>query len=83
MRRVQAALGELNLAEVIAHHRAQAALADCRPPGDGPREPPLGLGQPSAQPLGQGQIPPGYRFQHPLVFAYLGQSPRRKRCRLL
>ena len=83
MRRVQAALGALNLAEVIAHHRGQAALADRPPLGDSRRERTLGLGQPAAQPLGQGQIPAGYGRHHPLVFPYLGQGPRRERGRAL
>jgi hypothetical protein len=78
MRRVQAALGELNLAEMIAHHRAQAALAGLPPLGDSRRERALSLAQSAAQPLGQGQIPPGYGLQHPLVFTYVGQGPRRE-----
>ncbi len=77
-RRVQATLGALNLAEVIAHHCGQAALATRPPLGDGRRERAFSLGQSATQPLGQGQIPPGYGRHHPLVFTYLEQGPRRE-----
>ena len=74
VRRVQAALGAMNLAEVIAHHRGQSALANRPPLGDSRQERPFSLSQSATQPLGQGQIPSGYGRHHPLVVTYLEQG---------
>ena len=78
---VQAALGALHLAEVLAAPGGDGGLAGRPPPGDGRRQHMLGVRELAAQPLGPGQLPAGDGFQQPLALTDLGQGPRRERGR--
>ena len=86
-RRVQAALGALDLTEEMAGRCGQARLAGRPPSGDAGREGALRLGEPAAEPLGQGQLDPSDGVQHPLALAEsqpgratrTRPSPRRRR----
>jgi hypothetical protein len=74
-RGVQAALGALDLAEVIGAPRGQDRVAGRPPPGDAGYEGTLGLRQPTALPFGSGQVPAGHTGEHPLSLVQFGQGP--------
>ena len=76
--RVQAALGPLDLAEVIAGVGSESGLAGGPPPGDAGPEGALGLGEPAAEPLGHGQAFLDVGAQPPLILAASGQGLRRE-----
>ena len=74
-RGVQAALGPLDLAEVLVAPGSHGGLAGRPPLGDARRQRALGLCKLAAQPLGHAQVPVGVRCQHPLALADLGKGP--------
>ena len=74
-RGVQAALGPLDLAEVLVDPGSHGGLAGRPPLSDARRQRALGLGKLAAQPLGHAQVPVGVRCQQPLALAGLGKSP--------
>ena len=82
-RRVEAALGALDLGELIAAPCGRGELPGLAPAGDAGRESVLCLGQAAAEPLGYGQESLSDGVQQPLSFAALGQGPRGQRSRLL
>ncbi len=74
-RGIQAALGPLDLAEVLVAPGGHGGLAGRPPLGDARRQRALGLCKPAAQPLGHAQVPVGVGCQQPLALADLGQGP--------
>ena len=82
-RRVQAAPGTLDLAEVVAAADRQGAFAGHPPLRGNRRQHLLGFGEPGAHPLGEAEVAAGVGRQHPLVVTDHGQGLRRERGRLL
>ena len=78
-RRVQAALGTLDLAEVVAAADRQGAFAGRPPLRGNRRQQLLGFGEPAAHPLGEAEVAAGVGRQHPLVVTEPGQGLRRER----
>jgi hypothetical protein len=72
-RRVEASLGPLHLAEVLADPHGQEALADGVQAVDARGQGARGFGQPAAQPLGHAQVPADDRVQRPLALVHLGE----------
>ena len=76
--RVQAALGPLDLAELIAGVCSESGPVGGPPSGDAGPEGALGLGEPAAEPLGHGQAFLDVGAQPPLILAASGQGLRRE-----
>jgi len=82
-RRVQPALGALDLTKEMAGRRGQGTLTGRVPSGDDCGEAALGVCEPAAQPLGQGPHRPNPQVQHPVALAKFGQRLRREPGRTL
>ena len=70
------------LSEFIPVPRSHSEQAGRLPPGQARRGCTLSLREPTAEPLGHGQIPPG-EVEQPLALPGLGQGPRGERGRSL